>query len=76
MIEEWKDIFGYETLYQISNIGNVKSLKREYTCGKGRNVIKKETIISQQKNNHGYRYCFLFNGKKSIKYNPIATNPC
>jgi len=68
MTEEWKDIFGYEGLYQISNFGNVKSLKREYTCGKGRNVIKKETIISQQINNHGYRYCFLFNGKKSIKY--------
>ena len=68
MIEEWKDIIGYEGLYQISNLGNVKSLKREYICGKGRKVYKKETIISQQTNNHGYRYSFLFNGKKSIKY--------
>lgn len=68
MIEQWKDIIGFEKLYQISNLGNVKSLKREYTCGKGRNVIKGETIISQQINNHGYKYCFLFNGKKSIKY--------
>lgn len=68
MIEEWKDIIGYEGLYQISNLGNVKSLERKYTCGKGRDVYKKETIISQQKNNHGYKYCFLFNSKKSIKY--------
>lgn len=68
MIEEWKDIIGYKGLYQISNLGNVKSLKREYICGKGRKVYKKETIISQQTNNHGYRYSFLFNGKKSIKY--------
>lgn len=27
MIEEWKDIPEYEGLYQISNLGNVKSLK-------------------------------------------------
>jgi len=26
MKEEWKDIIGYEDLYQISNLGNVKSL--------------------------------------------------
>ena len=26
-IEVWKDVFGYEGLYQVSNIGRVKSLK-------------------------------------------------
>lgn len=29
MIEEWRDIVGYEGLYQVSNLGNVKSLDRE-----------------------------------------------
>lgn len=29
-MEEWKDIKGYEGLYQISNLGRVKRLKREY----------------------------------------------
>ena len=28
--EIWKDIEGYEGLYQVSNLGNVKSLDREY----------------------------------------------
>ena len=28
MIEIWKDIEGYAGMYQISNLGNVKSLKR------------------------------------------------
>ena len=28
MKETWKDIKGYEGLYQISNLGRVKSLKR------------------------------------------------
>lgn len=27
MIEEWKDIKGYEGLYQVSNLGRVKSFK-------------------------------------------------
>ena len=43
MIEEWKDIIGYEGLYQISNLGRVKSLSRVYVCGNGRTVNKKET---------------------------------
>ncbi|MHB9147685.1 MAG: NUMOD4 domain-containing protein, partial [Candidatus Amoebophilus sp.] len=32
--EIWKDISGYEGLYQISNKGNVKSLPRIYYSGR------------------------------------------
>ena len=32
-MEEWKDIVGYEGLYQVSNLGNIKSFKR-YIEGK------------------------------------------
>ena len=28
MLEEWKDIIGYEGLYQVSNYGNVRSVDR------------------------------------------------
>ena len=28
-VEVWKDILDYEGLYQVSNLGNVKSLKRK-----------------------------------------------
>ena len=31
--EEWKDIVGYEGLYQISSYGNVRSIKRDGTSG-------------------------------------------
>lgn len=31
--EEWKDIVGYEGLYQISNLGRVKSMPRKGTKG-------------------------------------------
>ena len=34
MTEIWKDVVGYEGLYQVSNLGRVKSLPRESTKGK------------------------------------------
>lgn len=38
--EIWKDILGFEGLYQVSNLGRVKSLKRPYGL--------KEKILKQQ----------------------------
>lgn len=40
MKEIWKDIKGYETLYQVSNLGRVKSIKN------GRNRLLKPALIS------------------------------
>ena len=34
MIENWKDVVGYEGLYQVSDQGNVRSTKRKGTPGK------------------------------------------
>lgn len=50
MIEEWRDIKGYEGIYQVSNLGNVKSLDRYLDCNI-RNVNKhlwKGRTVSQQ----------------------------
>lgn len=38
MIEAWKDVVGYEGLYQVSNIGNIKSL---HNYRGGNNILKK-----------------------------------
>ena len=46
MEEAWKDIEGYEGLYQISNLGNVKSLNY--------NKTKKEKILKPFINSDGY----------------------
>jgi hypothetical protein len=48
MIEVWKDIKGYEGLYQISNLGNVKSIYR----------YKKK--LKPYKNKNGYYYVNLY----------------
>lgn len=44
--EEWKDIYGYEGFYQISNMGRVKSLPRKH--------VKEEKILTPTKNKRGY----------------------
>lgn len=67
--EIFKDIFGYENLYQISNFGRVKSLKREnvFYCGLRKEYLKrpvKEKILNYSKSNRGYlQVCLTKNGK-------------
>ena len=63
-MEEWRDVIGYEGLYQVSNLGNVKSLERTVWNGKGYRVIK-EGILKAGKNGRGYLYVILFKGGKS-----------
>lgn len=52
-MEIWKDVIGYEELYEISNLGNIKSLAREVN-NRGTLVILKERILKPSKNNGGY----------------------
>ncbi|WBC28429.1 HNH endonuclease [Rhodobacteraceae phage LS06-2018-MD05] len=66
MIEIWKDIKGYEGLYQISNLGRVKSLKRiVFKC----NITKKlkSKILSESVNRLGYPAVIL--SKKAMHVN-------
>lgn len=51
-IELWKDIPGYEGLYQVSNTGKVKSLERKVKKWDGERTIP-ETILKPD-SNHGY----------------------
>jgi hypothetical protein len=53
MKEIWKDIKGYEGIYQVSNLGNLKSLSR--LCDVGNGVYrKKEKIIYKFSLKNGY----------------------
>lgn len=45
-MEEWKDIAGYEGLYQVSNLGRVKSLDR--CVRRGNRTMKKQGRIMNQ----------------------------
>ena len=47
--EVWNDIKGYEGLYQVSDMGRVKSLERTITKKNGRNQSIQERILKPQK---------------------------
>lgn len=47
--EEWRPILGYEGLYEVSNMGRVKSLEREVNNNGGKRIIK-EKILTQYVN--------------------------
>ena len=58
--EIWKDIEGYEGLYQVSNLGNVKSLNYNRTG--------KERILKPGKTKRGYLYVALCKEGKPKMY--------
>ena len=53
MIEEWRDIEGYEGYYQVSNYGQVRSLDRWRNSGTG-GYMHKGRILKQEISNCGY----------------------
>lgn len=56
MTEIWKNINGYEGLYQISNLGRVKSLERRVRNNKnGGERIVKEALLNPTDNGKGYK---------------------
>lgn len=68
--EIWKDIEGYEGLYQVSNLGNVKSLDRKYNGSnqfgsKFIGIKKGKTLKKQLKRNY---YCVALIKKTKAKY--------
>lgn len=63
MKEIWKDILGYESLYQVNECGNVKSLSRKITKG-NITYVTKDRILKQSVDSVGYPYVNLSNYKK------------
>ena len=55
MEEIWKDIEGYEGLYRVSNLGNIKS-------------VRNSIILKGKDNGYGYMQVVLYNGKRKKLY--------
>lgn len=71
MEEVWKDIDGYEGLYQVSNFGEVKSLERRKIDGRH----CREKILKQGENRCGYFSCELCKdgtGKRLLTHRMVA----
>lgn len=48
MEEIWKDVVGYEGLYQVSNLGNIRSVDRVVEYKDGRKDISKASQLSRK----------------------------
>lgn len=64
--EEWRDIKGYEGLYQVSNLGRVKSLER-YKKNRGKMQLVEGTIRMPRIEKNGYaRVDLCKDGKRKM----------
>lgn len=75
--EIWKDVKGYEGLYQVSNLGRVKRLAHYRSHFKGGKSFFLDKILKNSINNEGYVNYKLYNKglKKTIKgHRLVATH--
>lgn len=68
IVEIWKKVIGYEKYYEVSNLGNVKTLERFILNGQF-SYSKKPKLLKPGTNSDGYKSVVLYgaHSKKSIK---------
>jgi len=66
MKEIWKDVVGYEGMYKVSNLGNVRSLDRIITHKNGRQFSVKGKLLTPKNHTGGYFQVCL--GAKKYRY--------
>lgn len=67
IMEIWKDIEGYEGMYQVSTHGRIKSLERKRNFGKGIRIVP-ERILKIKTKKKGYCFVCLTKGNRVFKY--------
>jgi len=67
MEEHWKEIKNYKGYYEVSNLGNVRSLNRSYTDSLGRYVTKKGRI-QKKYIRRNYYSVWLYKDNKSTPF--------
>ena len=61
--EIWKPISGYEGIYEVSNLGRVRSCDRIVTYSNGAKHKYKGKVLKSRNNTHGYPYVTLCNNR-------------
>lgn len=67
MKEIWKNIEGYEGLYQVSSYGRVRSLDRMVTYSDGRKRLFKGSMLKNMLGTNGYLYIVLSKSSEEKK---------
>jgi len=71
-IEEWRPVVGYEGYYDVSNQGNIRSVKRVVKCGKQTMTVR-ESIMHPQVDNSGY---LCFSARKDGSFKKVYVHRC
>lgn len=78
MNEHWKDIFGYENCYQVSDLGRFRSIDREIVYSTGRIQKLKGQLLSPSKQRTGYYTVGLYDqnhkGKTLSAHRVVASH--
>ncbi|VXC99475.1 NUMOD4 domain-containing protein [Sphingobacterium multivorum] len=61
--EAWEDVIGYENLYQVSNLGKVRSLDKIVSNGNG-SFLKKGIVLKPYLDKDGYATVNLYKNRK------------
>ena len=64
--EIWRAIPNYEGIYEVSNLGRVKSIEREIVDKNNRIMNRKEIILKQCTDKKGYKRVKLFADGKTL----------
>ena len=64
--EIWKPVKNYEELYEVSNLGNIKSIER-YIVFPNYQYLKPQKLLKQFKDGRGYMHVKLYNGEGKSK---------
>lgn len=68
MKEEWKEIKGFDGFYEISNLGNIRSLYK-YDVNKKKYILREHPLLLKKINDRGYLKLNLsMNGKRHLRY--------
>lgn len=70
-MEAWKDIPGYEGLYQVSDHGRVRSLGRNCKSRNASTQWKKPRVLTQEITIHGYCRVRLYDAKGIAKHHAV-----
>jgi hypothetical protein len=66
-MEQWKDIKGFEGMYQVSNLARIKSVERLRSNGSGMQ-LQPEKIKDIQTHMNGYKYVNLSKDNKNYTH--------
>jgi hypothetical protein len=70
-LEEFRDIPGYEGLYQVSNLGRVRSYDRIVKHKYGNVYCRKGIVLKQSNNGKDYLSILLYNSESIKKHNYV-----